>query len=388
MRLLYVSPSLMPSRTANSIHVARMCEAMSVDGHDVTLVIARSTRSAKGLPEAVQSYYGVEFSRVRLCSFYARTDTGLNTRIAVRALLEAQRESSASDPPNAVITRNLYAAFLMRRRYRNRLIFETHQLAHGFRERLERAVLCTPGVHTVVISHKLRGLLRDRVRTDQPRVTVLPDAAPAGVNRLTERQKRSRRLRLLDDAQRMYSFFVGYVGHLYAGRGIEVIRALAERHPDIAFLVYGGNEAQILAYQSKNNLPNLMFMGHVSPLESVEAMGMMDVLIMPYQEKVSIGGRGDDDTARWMSPMKMFEYMAVGVPIIASRIPVLHEVLRNDGNCLMASPSDVDEWSACIERLRRDEGVREYIAANAHADYKRSYTWTHRSRAMLELLSE
>ena len=87
-------------------------------------------------------------------------------------------------------------------------------------------------------------------------------------------------------------------------------------------------------------------------------------------------------------PVKMFEYMAVGVPIIASRIPVLHEVLRPDVNCLMASPSDVSEWSTCIDRLYRDERLRERIGATAHAEYKRSYTWAHRSRAMLELIGE
>ena len=48
----------------------------------------------------------------------------------------------------------------------------------------------------------------------------------------------------------------------------------------------------------------------------------VDILIMPYQKNVAIGAKGHD-TARWMSPMKMFEYMASGNPIISSNLAAL-----------------------------------------------------------------
>ena len=58
---------------------------------------------------------------------------------------------------------------------------------------------------------------------------------------------------------------------------------------------------------------------------------------MPYQAKVSIGVKGHD-TGRWMSPMKMFEYMAAGVPVISSDLAVLREILINEKNALLVSP--------------------------------------------------
>ena len=112
---------------------------------------------------------------------------------------------------------------------------------------------------------------------------------------------------------------------------------------------------------------------------------MMDVLLMPYQKNVSIGQR-DGDTGRWMSPMKMFEYMASGVPIIASKLPILEEVLLDRYNCLMAVPDDPVDWSNCLNCLLNKPDFAESIGNQAHKDYKAFYTWNRRAQEMLNTL--
>jgi glycosyltransferase involved in cell wall biosynthesis len=103
---------------------------------------------------------------------------------------------------------------------------------------------------------------------------------------------------------------------------------------------------------------------------------------MPYQESVSIGIAGHD-TARWMSPMKMFEYMASGAAIVSSDLPVLREVLVAEHNCLLAPAADVARWSECVARLAADAQLRERLGGNAHEDYARSHTWTIRAKSLL-----
>jgi hypothetical protein len=60
---------------------------------------------------------------------------------------------------------------------------------------------------------------------------------------------------------------------------------------------------------------------------------MMDALLMPYQKHVSID-LSSVDASKWISPMKMFEYLSSGALIISSNIPVLLEVLIDNDTCL------------------------------------------------------
>ena len=111
----------------------------------------------------------------------------------------------------------------------------------------------------------------------------------------------------------------------------------------------------------------------------------MDILLMPYQEKVSIGVKGHD-TAQWMSPMKMFEYMATGLPIISSDLPSLREVLQNKKNALLVSPSDPRAWCDALDCLSLDSELACRIGKKAYQDYKDKYTWGARARKIISLL--
>ena len=79
-------------------------------------------------------------------------------------------------------------------------------------------------------------------------------------------------------------------------------------------------------------------------------MSRCDVLLMPYQRKVSIGDHSAD-TSRWMSPMKMFEYMAAKKPFISSDLDVLREVLTDEVNALLVDPENVKAWDKALKRL-------------------------------------
>jgi glycosyltransferase involved in cell wall biosynthesis len=102
---------------------------------------------------------------------------------------------------------------------------------------------------------------------------------------------------------------------------------------------------------------------------------------MPYERSVSVSGGGD--TVGWMSPMKMFEYMASGRLIIASDLPVLHKVL-DDGNALFAAPGDVAVWARALDRAIADDALRARLGFQALEDVRR-YTWRRRVSRCLDL---
>jgi len=388
MNIFYISPSVMPSRSANSVHVARMCEALCRLGHNVTLFIARSVPSKASLRERLKSYYGVGLDRVEVISFYSALNRGLNLRIAYMAVREYLLRKAVNHAPDLTISRNLYSAYFFSRFTKHRIIYETHQLEYGFRGLLQRATTTSTSSMTIAISEPLRQDLKKHCGCDNNQVRVLPDAAPTGIRQLSPIDKTVARAVYFPWFDLAGSVFVaGYFGQLYRGRGVEIIESLSILHPEVTFVLYGGNEAQISVIRERVKSPNLFVMGYLEPSKVLQVAALMDALLMPYQNYVAIDEGGRMNTGRWMSPMKMFEYMAVGVPIIASRLPVLQDVLREGYNCLMAKAEDVGEWSQCLSRLLYEERLGEMLANNAHEQYLQGHDWQTRAAKLIDGLS-
>jgi glycosyltransferase involved in cell wall biosynthesis len=101
---------------------------------------------------------------------------------------------------------------------------------------------------------------------------------------------------------------------------------------------------------------------------------------MPYQQKVAASSGGD--IARYLSPMKLFEYLACQRPIVSSNLAVLQEVL-NPQNAILAPADDLAAWERAIQSLQRDSDLRDRLARQARQDAQR-YTWEMRARRILE----
>lgn len=379
----YISPSLLPSRAANAVHVVMQVDALRGVGATVTLYAQRATRRLGDLDAALAAAYGTDLAGVRKVTGWSRSAWALNFRIACRALVKLSWERHST----AVLSRNLYAAFALAVLGRRRIIFETHQLESGWHRWLQRKLLASRHVITVVISQRLVECLAEHHGFRPVRTLVLHDAAPNGVVPVPQVDRRTRLARLAPLAAGPWRQVCGYFGHLYAGRGIEVIEVMAEMRRDVLFLIFGGNEAEVTARRHANRLENLHYMGHVPHPIAQEAMRSVDVLLMPYQETVSIGVAGHD-TARWMSPMKMFEYLATGVPVVSSDLPVLREVLKHETNALLVPPRSPEAWVDAVDRLAREPALSARLGAVAHDEYRQHYTWSARAQRLLAAARE
>jgi glycosyltransferase involved in cell wall biosynthesis len=178
-------------------------------------------------------------------------------------------------------------------------------------------------------------------------------------------------------------FLVGYVGSLYEGRGIEVVLETAVRCPWASFEIVGHREGD---RDSNEYLfrapPNVSFRDFVDPSLVAGTLQEFDVLLAPYQE--STRDRAGNDTTRWMSPLKIFEYMASGVPIVASDLPALREVLRHGENSLLVSPSDSKAWARALNTMRDNAALREKLSRAAIQEIKDSLSWNRRMKDVVE----
>ena len=178
---------------------------------------------------------------------------------------------------------------------------------------------------------------------------------------------------------------VGYIGHLYPGKGGEVILQLAKRFPEMRFHIFGGFEEDIIRF-SREAPQNIVTHGFVAHSTIPALLSSLDILLLPALKRVAPcgGSIGEDDIGRFMSPLKLFEYMASGRSIICSDLPVLREVLRHGETALLCEPDNIEHWSNALSLLLRDEELRQMLGANARREFEEHYTWIMRARRVLK----
>jgi len=179
---------------------------------------------------------------------------------------------------------------------------------------------------------------------------------------------------------------VGYTGSMFPGRGVELLLQLAERNPRAELHLVGGPEAAARRWTelapTATRDGRVVIHGHVNPARSRELQRGFDVLVAPFARRVLTDS--GIDSSRWMSPMKIFEYMASGRPIVTSDLPVLREVLRPEVDALMIEPEDIDALVDAIGRLADDHALRERLATSALERVQSEFTWSIRARKVLD----
>jgi glycosyltransferase involved in cell wall biosynthesis len=178
---------------------------------------------------------------------------------------------------------------------------------------------------------------------------------------------------------------LGYVGHLYPGKGMEMVAALAAIMPEADLHAVGGTERDLAAWRARcADLPNVHLHGYVPHALVSAYLARFDLLLAPPAPSVaSAAGR---EIGRWMSPLKLFEYMAAGKPILASDIPALREILRDGETAVLLPPGEAVAWAAAARTLLRDPLRATDLGERACADFLAHHTWDARAAHILARL--
>ena len=371
MRIHYLSSSYLPSRAANSLHVIKMCGALARAGHEVML---HAMAAGSETDADIFSYYGAAQS------FGLRLYPWSQFPAAVR--LAALQAGWAARNADLVLARNLLAAPVACM-LGAPVIYEAHipVSQNPLARRVFAWMIDQPNfLRLVVITHSLKAWFVENYPSLAEKIVVLPDAADPVPPHVPPYEFPSALERLQ----------VGYVGHLYDGKGMEVISALPALCPWADFSIVGGMDADVQRWrQAVGQFPNIRFFGHRLHGETLAFLAAFDVVLLPNQRIVraaQVGKQGGQplDIGEWTSPLKMFEYMAAGKAIVASDLPVLREVLRDNDNALLCPPDRPDIWAEKLAALNQDVSLRKRLAASALSDFERSYSWDKRAGLLLD----
>ena len=366
MRICYLQLTRYPTRLANSVHVMNMCAAMAKLGHEVTLIIRESSNAENGFQKSLYGQYGVSKSfDIQIIN---------DSQLFLRAHFQRRdlRHLLQNLQPDLIYSRTTKFSSLWTE-FGIPYIYETHVMPrHASRlGRTKRTLASRNFRRLVVITHALSKDFQStfpELRAES--ILVAPDAAT--MSTFTPRKRRD-------------EFCAGYVGHLYPGKGMETIAAIAPLLPDVRFDIVGGTRRDISVWRQRTeHVENIRFDGHVPHCEVGRYIAGFDLALAPFSRLVESQQR---EISRWFSPLKIFEYMAQSRTIVAANLPVLRDVLEHGRNAWLVPPEDVHAWIEAVGLLRRDPELRWRLGLAAFEDLKQHYTWVARAKNVLENLA-
>jgi glycosyltransferase involved in cell wall biosynthesis len=146
------------------------------------------------------------------------------------------------------------------------------------------------------------------------------------------------------------------------------------------FLLVGSGSLQAeVEKQLENEVKEgrVIFTGAVAHDRVPKLLDACDILVAPHV-------RLADGSEFFGSPTKIFEYMAMGKGIVASRLGQIGEVLVDEETSLLVEPGNVGELGNAIVRLIESETLRKRLGARAREVAAREHTWTHNARRVLD----
>jgi len=172
---------------------------------------------------------------------------------------------------------------------------------------------------------------------------------------------------------------VVYTGHLYSWKGVDTLaQAAGLLSDDIRIFCVGGTPSDIRNFrQTYAGVPSLSIVGHRNHAEVPIWQKAADVLVLPNT------GR-DNISKYYTSPMKLFEYMASGRPIVATDLPSIMEILDNDA-AFICKPDDPSAMAAAIKRAFDDPLHAARLAQRSHHK-SRNFTWRARASRILTFI--
>jgi glycosyltransferase involved in cell wall biosynthesis len=167
-------------------------------------------------------------------------------------------------------------------------------------------------------------------------------------------------------------FTVGFVGTLKAWHGLAVlVEAFAGFHarfPQTRLLIVGdGPEREKISadLQARGLGDAALFTGAVAPEEVPGLLASMDVAVAPYPALEHF----------YFSPLKVYEYMAAGVPVVASAIGQLRDLIQPEVNGILVPPGDPGALAQAFERLIKEPSLRTRLGYEARKTVLAHYTW-------------
>ncbi|MGH8003438.1 MAG: glycosyltransferase family 4 protein [Limisphaerales bacterium] len=169
-------------------------------------------------------------------------------------------------------------------------------------------------------------------------------------------------------------FVVGFVGSLKPWHGLEFLLEAFRRLPksknfELKIVGDGPLRPSLEKLAQKLGIQNrVAFTGAVDFEKIPQTLKALDALVAPYPQMDGF----------YFSPLKIFEYMAAGRPIVASRIGQVAEILEDGKSALLVPPEDPEALASALSRLKSDRRLGGLLGAQAQKTAREKHSWKNR----------
>ena len=230
----------------------------------------------------------------------------------------------------------------------------------------------------VVLTDGLRDLVVRRYRVAAECVAVLPSGTDTGL--FVPQDTAACRRRIGVDLNRDY---IGFVGSFYRYQGLEclldamaIIRGIM---PSAHLLLVGDGETAPELKQQADHLglnPCITWAGRIPYQEVPTWIGAMTLCVAPFR-----GDRGET------SPVKLFDYLACGKPVIASAIPSVSATFVQQAGVVLVPPDDPSALAQAVLVLLKDPDRQVRMAAIGRRFVEQGFSWLHLTNRLREWLT-
>ena len=361
MKIIYIADFILPTNRAYAIHVFKMLDAFSDHGSKSQLIIPYYDK--KKIKKTINFFDLKSLKSIKINRIFKKK---INLNFIRRLFFgySVAKKLKLFNENSLIITRSLIASIFLTF-FQIKHFLEIHQEIRG----LTKFFLINMNlinskyiIKNIFVSKSLANFYKSRVY----RFVVLHD----GVDTSKFKKKKITRVKR-----------ISYVGSFYKGRGINLIIEVAKELKNFDFFLYGKRKEKF------KNLPkNIFLKPFVNQSKIPCILNKSDLLLLPYSSKVHISSDGKSpDNSKFMSPLKLFESLASGSPILCSNIKVLREILKNNYNSILINRfEDKNEWVSKIKEISTNMNKLKAISRNAVITSKK-YTWFKRSKIYIDI---
>lgn len=374
MNLVYVADARFPTEKAHGIQIMAMCQAFS---HFLPTTLVLPDRR-NPLTESPFTYYQQPetflIRKVPVCDlthyekwFGGWFVYGLEKRSFAWSVCRLLRNT-----PEVITYHRDFRTFLRAQRLGIHAAWEVHDLPSALTKKQIRACNASKGI--VCITNGLKRVLVNQ-GVHEKRILVVPDGVD--LNRFCVRENITNLRERL--GLPMNKILLIYAGHFYPWKGVDtVIEAMVNLPMNIELIILGaGPRLEELKEKARMLSVACRFFGAVPHASVPEYLTASDIVVIPNSGKEQI-------SRSFTSPLKVFEAMAVGKAIIASDLPSLREILREEW-AVFASPDNPLDWANAIQELAENAERRRLLGVSV-AEQAKQFDWKERARSIIDFI--
>jgi len=369
-KIYYIAHCRFPSERAHAVQIAKMVEAMRLLGADVELVVPKRknkiTKTAKdfyGLKTEIPVHYVKVFDLYR----FGRVGyllSGISFIISYLLFFHSRKSERFSlytidmDQFSFIGVSFLGVPFTME-------VHDAKKYGWFFNRMFVRAQ------KILTINNIIKKELVENFKLPPEKILVHPNGIDIELFS-QEVDKGAWRTRWNIELDKP---LILYVGKCYDWKGLDIFDEALKALPDANFAFVGCTKEEVEKVTGKkSDYHNALYFGQQPYADMPKWMKSADILLV-------IGTKKNEYSYLHTSPMKLFEYLPTGVPILAVGTPAVKDQVT-ESEVFFYEPDDAKSFISQIRKILDDKTLAQKVAVNAKISAQK-FSWMVRARSVL-----